>query len=166
MLSNNALGETYLADLFHGRLILISDSALRLLAITLLLVGTCAATMRRRFLLVLTDPDFAAVARVRVTAWVMLLALLNGCVIGASVASVGPVVTFGFLILPALTASVFTRSLRAHLIVSIIAGVIAAIIGYRLAYRYDLPLGDCTVAFSAGLLLVCAAAGRLWRLVR
>jgi ABC-type Mn2+/Zn2+ transport system permease subunit len=154
MLSSDAVAETYLSDLFHGRLILISDSALRLLAMTLLIVGTLAGALRRRFLLVLTDPDFAAVARLRVTAWVMLLALLNGCVIGASVASVGPVVTFGFLILPALTASAFARSLRTHLVISIVAGVITAICGYHLAYRYDMPLGDCTVAFAVGLLLL------------
>ena len=154
MLSNDAVGETYLSDLFHGRLILISDDALRLLAITLTATSAAALAFRRRLLLVLTDPDFASVARVRVGGWTMLLALLNGCVIGVAVAAVGPLVTFGFLILPALTASAFTRSLRSHLIVSIIAGVITAICGYQLAYHYDLPLGDCMVAFAAALLLV------------
>jgi ABC-type Mn2+/Zn2+ transport system permease subunit len=158
MLSSNAVGETYIGDLFHGRLILISDSALKLLAGTLLLVAALAGALRLRFLLVLTDPDFAAVAGVRVTAWVMLLALLNGCVIGAAVASVGPLVTFGFLILPALAASAFARSLRTHLIVSIAAGVITAVAGYKLAYAYDLPLGDCTVAFAAGLLILVHGA--------
>jgi zinc transport system permease protein len=157
MLSSDAVAETYLSDLFHGRLILISDSALSLLAATLLLVGLVAGALRRRFLLVLTDPDFAAVAGIRVTTWVMLLALLNGCVIGAAVAAVGPLVTFGFLILPALTASAFTRSLRSHLVVSLVAGVVAAICGYQLAYHYDMPLGDCTVAFAAGLLIVARA---------
>lgn len=159
MLSSNAVGETYLADLFHGRLILISDSALKLLAGTLLLVGAIVVALRRRFLLVLTDPDFAAVAGVRVTGWIMLLALLNGCVIGASVAAVGPLVTFGFLILPALTAAAFAHSLRAHLVVSMVAGVLAAVVGYKIAYRYDFPLGDCTVAFAAVLLAV-ARSGR------
>jgi ABC-type Mn2+/Zn2+ transport system permease subunit len=154
MLSSDAVAETYLSDLFHGRLILISDSALALLAVTLAAVGAVSAALRRRFLLVLTDPDFAEVAGVRVTAWVMVLALLNGCVIGAAVAAVGPLVTFGFLILPALAASAFARSLRSHLIVSLIAGVITAICGYNLAYHYDMPLGDCTVAFAAGLLVV------------
>ena len=154
MLSSNAVGETYLSDLFHGRLILISDSALKLLAGTLLLVDAVVVALRSRFLLVLTDPDFAAVAGLRVTGWIMLLALLNGCVIGASVAAVGPLVTFGFLILPALCASTFTRSLRTHLIASIVAGVLTAIIGYKIAYRYDFPLGDCTVASAAALLVV------------
>jgi ABC-type Mn2+/Zn2+ transport system permease subunit len=158
MLSSNAIGETYIGDLFHGRLILISDSTLKLLAGTLLLVGALGGALRLRFLLVLTDPDFATVARVRVTAWVMLLALFNGCVIGAAVASVGPLVTFGFLILPALTGSAFTRSLRAHLMVSITAGIITAVIGYKLAYAYDLPLGDCTVAFAVALLILAHIA--------
>jgi zinc transport system permease protein len=158
MLSSNAVGETYLSDLFHGRLILISDSALQMLAGTLLLVGAVMIALRRRFLLVLTDPDFATVAGVRVGRWIMLLALLNGCVIGASVAAAGPLVTFAFLILPALSASTFTRSLRAHLIASMMTGVLAAVIGYKIAYRYDFPLGDCTVA-SAAMLLVGVRGG-------
>ncbi len=166
MLSTDAVGETYLSDLFHGRLILISDGALRLLAVALLVTGGLSLALRRRLLLVLTDPDFAAVARVRVGAWVMLLALLNGCAIGVSVSAVGPLVTFGFLILPVLTASAFTRSLRTHLCVAIAAGVLTGVCGYQAAYRYDLPLGDCTVAFGAGLLLVCAALGRMRQLVR
>jgi ABC-type Mn2+/Zn2+ transport system permease subunit len=154
MLSNNALGETYISDLFHGRMILISDSALSLLATTLIGVTAISGALRHRFLLIVTDPDFAAVARIRVTPWVMLLALLNGCVIGAAVASVGPLVTFGFLILPVLTASAFARSLRTHAIISMVVGVITAVAGYKIAYAYDFPLGDCTVAFAAALLIV------------
>lgn len=157
MLSSNAVGETYLSDLFHGRLILISDSALKLLVGTLVVTGAIVVALRRRFLLVLTAPDFAAVAGVRVMGWILLLAVLNGCVIGASVAAVGPLVTFGFLILPALSAVVFTRSLRAHLVVSMVAGVLTAVAGYKVAYRYDFPLGDCTVAFAAGLLVITRA---------
>jgi ABC-type Mn2+/Zn2+ transport system permease subunit len=161
MLSSNALGETYLSDLFHGRLILISDGALQLLTLSLVLTGGAAFALRRRLLLVLTDPDFAAVAGVRVAAWVMLLALLNGCAIGVAVAAVGPLVTFGFLILPALTAAAFARSLRAHFVWSIAAGIAAATTGYHYAYRWDLPLGDCTVAFGAALLILCRAGAML-----
>lgn len=166
MLSSNAVGETYLADLFHGRLILVSDGALRLLAGTLVFSGVAAFALRRRFLLVLTDPDFAAVARVRVGGWIMLLAMINGCVIGASVSAVGPLVTFGFLILPALTASAFARSLRAHLCVAVGVGVVTAVCGYHVAYRYDLPLGDCTVACGAALLVVCVGGSRLLAMAR
>ncbi|HEV7404944.1 MAG TPA: metal ABC transporter permease [Chthoniobacteraceae bacterium] len=161
MLSSNAIGETYLSDLFHGRLILISDEALRLLAVSLAITGAVALALRRRLLLILTDPDFAAVARVRVGGWVMLLALLNGCVIGVSVAAVGPLVTFGFLVLPALTAAAFARSLRTHLAWSIAAGLIAAAAGYHYAYQWDFPLGDCTVVCSTVLLILCRAGARV-----
>jgi ABC-type Mn2+/Zn2+ transport system permease subunit len=154
MLSSDAVAETYLGDLFHGRLILISDAALRLLAIGLSIIGLAAWAVRRRLVLVLIDPDFASVAQLRVGAWVMLLALFNGCVIGVAVATVGPLVTFGFLMMPALTAAALSRSLRVHLGVSMALGVFAGVCGYKIAYRYDLPLGDCTVGFSAALLIV------------
>jgi hypothetical protein len=44
--------------------------------------------------------------------------------------------------------------------------VLTGICGYKMAYRYDLPLGDCTVAMGAGLLLTCAALAGVRKLVR
>lgn len=153
MLSSDAVAETYLSDLFHGRLILISDQALIALAVTMVVTSFMAVALRSRFLLVLIDPDFADVAGVRATGWLMLLALLNGVVIGVCVSAVGPLVTFSLLLLPTVTASAFSKSLRIHLVASMLTGVMVAIGGYRLAYRYDLPLGDCIVALAATILV-------------
>lgn len=162
MLSSNAVGETYLSDLFHGRLLLISDGSLALLAGTLLGGFIVAGGLRRRLLLVLTDPDFAAVSGVAVARWRALLALVDGIVIGVSVATAGPLVTFGFLILPALTAVPFARSLRSHLVVAMGVGTLAAASGFWLSYREDFPLGDAIVGAGCGLLIASFSLRRMW----
>ena len=98
------------------------------------------------YILILSDIDFARAAGVRPVNWNLLIALLNGIVISVAVATVGPLVTFGFLILPVLCAAVFTRSLHTHLAVSMGFGATMAVIGSAASYHYDLPLGDSVVA--------------------
>jgi ABC-type Mn2+/Zn2+ transport system permease subunit len=158
MLSSNAVGEIYIEDLFHGRLLLISDAALTFLAVTLTLCFLLATAFRRRVLLALTDPDFATVSGLKLTRWNVVLALLNGCVVGVAVATVGPLVTFGFLILPVLAVATFAKSLHTHLVWAMLFGVVMATIGFLISYRFDFPLGDSVVAIGCiGLAIMHAA---------
>jgi len=164
MLSSNAVGEIYIEDLFHGRLLLISDTAILFLALSLGCAFLFAMAFRRRILLALTDPDFATVSGVNLTRWNVILALINGSVVGVSVATVGPLVTFGFLILPVLAVAAFARSLHTHLIWAMVFGVITATAGFVISYHYDLPLGDSVVALAcAGLAIIHALRAIFWR---
>lgn len=160
LLSSNAVGEIYIQDLFHGRLLLISDGSLVALAVSL---GSCAMgslACRRRIVLILSDIDFARAAGVQPGAWNLLIAVLNGTAISVAVATVGPLVTFGFLILPVLCAAVFAQSLHTHLTVAILFGAVMAILGSTVSYHYDLPLGDSVVAGGCvALILSWGAAG-------
>lgn len=162
LLSSNAVGEIYIQDLFHGRLLLISDGSLAALALTL---GSCTVVSlacRRRILLILSDIDFARAAGVQPGVWNLLIALLNGAVISVAVATVGPLVTFGFLILPVLCAAVFARSLHAHLAVSLLFGAAMAVLGSAVSYHYDLPLGDSVVAGGCVVLMLSWAAAEAY----
>jgi len=154
MLTSHAFGEMYVEDLFHGRMLLINEVTLFLLVGTLVSAATAALFVRRRLLLVLTDPDFAASCGVPVRAWRVGITLVNGCVIGIAVGAVGPNVTFGFLLLPVLTAAVWTRSLRAHLAWSMLCGLGLAIAGFQISYHSDLPLGDTIIAIGCAALLL------------
>ncbi len=163
LLSSNAVGETYIADLFHGRLLLISDTAFNSLVVALSSAFLLAMALRRRILLTLTDPDFAAVSGLGLRRWNVILALVNGSVVGISVATVGPLVTFGFLILPVLAVAAFTRSLHTHLAWAMIYGVVTATAGFVVSYRYDFPLGDSVVALGCGGLAIIHALRAIFR---
>ena len=160
LLSSNAVGEIYIQDLFHGRLLLISDGSLYALSIALGICAIVSLACRRRILLILSDIDFARTAGIKPNVWNLLIALLNGAVISVAVATVGPLVTFGFLILPVLCAAVFAKSLHTHLAVSVLFGAAMAAVGSAVSYHYDLPLGDSVVAGGCvALMLSWAVAG-------
>ena len=153
MLATDAVGETYLSDLFHGRLLFIGESELKLLGITLAAGFVFLFAFRRRLLLTLTDPDYATVAGLAVGGWTLAATVVNGTVIGITVATAGPLVAFGFLVLPVLTAATFAKSLRSNLWLSMVAGIIISLAGFWLSYHFDFPLGDAVVAAGCTVLL-------------
>jgi ABC-type Mn2+/Zn2+ transport system permease subunit len=161
MLATDAVGETYLGDLFHGRLLFIGESELKLLCVTLSAGFLFLFCFRRRLLLALTDPDYASVAGLAVGGWTIAATLVNGTVIGITVATAGPLVAFGFLVLPVLTAGALANSLRSNLWLSMLAGLLVSLAGFGLSYHYDYPLGDTVVATGCVVLLLA----RLLRLV-
>ena len=161
MLSTDAVGETYLGDLFHGRLLFIGETELNLLAGTLLAGFGFLFIFRRRLLLALTDPDYASVAGIAVGAWTIAATVVNGAVIGITVGTAGPLVAFGFLVLPVLTAATFARSLRGNLWLSMLSGLVISLSGFWISYHYDFPLGDSVVATGCVLLL----AARVLRMI-
>lgn len=154
MLATDAVGETYLGDLFHGRLLFIGEPELKLLGLTLGAGFVVLFGLRRRLLLTLTDPDYATVAGLAVGGWALAATLVNGTVIGITVATAGPLVAFGFLVLPVLTAATFATSLRGNLWLSMLAGLLMALAGFWLSYHFDYPLGDAVVATGCAALLL------------
>ena len=161
MLSSNAVGETYLSDLFHGRLLLISNASLALLGSGLGAGFFIAIALRRRILLTLTDPDVAAASGIAVARWKAGLAIVNGAVIGIAVSTAGPLVTFGFLVLPTLASAPFSGSLRTHLVLAMIFGAAMACSGFWFSYEGDFPLGDSVVAAGCVLVGINFALGRM-----
>lgn len=69
-------------------------------------------------------------------------------------ATAGPLVAFGFLVLPVLTAGAFAKSLRANLWLSMLAGGIMSLAGFWISYQHDFPLGDSVVATGCVVLLL------------
>lgn len=165
MLATDAVGETYLGDLFHGRLLFIGESELKLLGITLGSGFFFLFAFRRRLLLTLTDYDYASVAGLTVGGWALAATVVNGTVIGITVATAGPLVAFGFLVLPVLTAATFAKSLRSNLWLSMAAGLVIALAGFWLSYHCDYPLGDSVVATGCAVLLLVRLLVRLLCLV-
>lgn len=145
-LASHRVGESRIESLLHGRLLLVSDAAFHALAATLAITTALALRFQRCIALALMDREFARATGLNITRWHVAQALLNGGVIGAGVATVGPMVTFGFLVLPVMASAQLARSLKGHLLISMILGAAMGLVGFWVAYRWDLPLGACVVA--------------------
>ena len=89
--------------------------------------------------------------------WDALLFLLIGLTISMSVLSVGPLVTFGFLLLPALIAHLLAGNTRQFIVLSSCIGGTTAFAGFLVSYHWDLPVGPTDVALM-GLLYAVAFA--------
>jgi ABC-type Mn2+/Zn2+ transport system permease subunit len=156
-------GEAHIVNLLKGELLAATERSLVFLAAVLGAVVIVLLAFQKEFLLVSFDHDLAVVFGKRTTVWDALLYVLCGLTISFGVLAAGPLVTFGFLLAPPLTARLLTRRMLTFSIVSAAIGGVTAFVGFCVAFRYDMPLGPAEVAVSAAVLLLVSAADWLRR---
>ena len=154
-------GEAHIVNLLKGELLAATEKSLVFLGVVLGVVVVVLLAFQKEFLLVSFDRDLAVVFGKSTTLWDTTLYVLCGLTISFGVLAAGPLVTFGFLLAPPLTARLITRRMLTFSIASAMIGGVTAFIGFCAAYRYDMPLGPAEVAVSAAVLLVVGSAVRL-----
>src|SRR5208283_4440057 len=112
LLSKNPYGEIGWLDMMKGEVITISTFDLALTAATLSLVLAALGLWYKELLLVSFDRVLAMTLGKRVVLWDVLLYILIGLTVSVAVLSVGPLIAFGFLLIPALTAHLVARTMR------------------------------------------------------
>ncbi len=145
LLAKNPYGEMGWLDMLKGEVITISNFDLALTAGTLALVLAALGFFYKELLLVSFDRVTAITLRKNVVFWDLLLYLLIGMTVSMAVLSVGPLIAFGFLLIPALTAHLFSRNMRQFTTLASLIGGVAAFLGFWVAYRWDLPVGPTDV---------------------
>ena len=153
-------GETQITNLLKGDIVTTSAGSLGLLAGGLSVVLVLLLAFRKELLLVSFDREMAVVLGLRAGLWDAVLYLAIGITISLGVMTAGPLVTFGFLVVPPLAARQITRRMVTFSLASTLLGGGLAFVGFACAYRFDLPLGPTEVAFT-GLGLVAMAIPRL-----
>ena len=161
LLVQNPLGEHGMLELLRGEIVAVSNTDLILTAITFGVVVLCLVAFQKEFLLVSFDREMAVTLKKRVVAWDTLLFTLIGLTISVSVLSVGPLVAFGFLLLPPLIAYHFAQTMRQLLFLSSVIGGVTAVVGFCVAYRRDLPVGPTDVALLGVLYAIAFCARKL-----
>lgn len=152
LLAADPYAESHLVSILKGDILATTQSSLVLVASVFGAVVALLLVFRRELLLVSFDRDMAAVLGFRTVAWDSLLYFLIGIVISLGVMTAGPVVTFGFLLVPAVTVRLLARRMLTFSIASSLLGGATAFVGFALAYRYDLPLGPAEVAVASAIL--------------
>ena len=145
LLSKNPYGEIGWLDMLKGEIITISDFDLGLTAATLSVVIAVLALFHKEFLLVSFDREMAIILRKKVVFWDALLYILIGITVSMAVLSVGPLIAFGFLLIPALAAHLFGRNMHRFTMIASLIGGVAAFVGFCIAYQLDLPVGPTDV---------------------
>jgi ABC-type Mn2+/Zn2+ transport system permease subunit len=98
--------------------------------------------------------------------WDGLLYLVIGLTISLGVMIAGPIVTFGFLVVPPLTARLLTRRMLTFSLTAAGLGATTAFAGFYCAYRFDLPLGPAEVVLASLVLAVVVLGRGCYQLIR
>ena len=163
LLSKNRYGEVGWLDLMKGEVITVDNADLAMTAITLAVVLAVLGLFNKELMLVSFDRAMAITLGKNVVFWDVLLYVLIGLTVSMAVLSVGPLIAFGFLLIPALTAHLFARTMRQFVVLAPLFGGVAAFIGFWLAYQWDLPVGPTDVVLLGALYAVAWLAAKLFR---
>ena len=166
LLAKNPYGEIGWLDMMKGEVITISNFDLSLTAATLSLVLTALGLWYKELLLVSFDRVLAMTLGKRVVWWDVLLYVLIGLTVSMAVLSVGPLIAFGFLLIPALTAHLVARTMRQFTTLASLVGGVVAFLGFWIAYQYDLPVGPTDVVALGALYGATWVIARLFSGVR
>ena len=111
------------------------------------------ATFHKRFALISSDPDRAFAEGLRVRLWDFLFYAAFALVVVSFVRVAGVLLTFAYLIVPAVCGVSLTKGWSRRLVVGWVVATSASLIGIVSSYSLDLPTGAAIVC-ACGLLLV------------
>jgi zinc/manganese transport system permease protein len=154
-------------DLLHllfGDVLAIDEDSLVLITAASCLSLFVVAAFYRRFVVEGVDPDYLRVASSRsfageATQLVFFLTLMLNLVAAFQV--LGTLMALGLIILPALAARFWMRSIDRIIPLSIVVAGIAAYAGLLLSYHGKLPAGPAIVLVAGGMTLFSALIGRV-----
>lgn len=148
-----------------GSIVLIGPQEL-LLAATLFLTTLALVPQWGHWALEGCDPELARTDGLRPERSEYVLAFALALVVVASVKLVGAVLAMAFLIVPAATARLWSRTLLGQTVGSVLLAVSAVFLGLWSSYRFDLPSGPAIVLAQASLFALAALRPRSARFGR
>ena len=147
--------------MLKGEVITISNFDLALTAGTLALVLVSLGLSYKELLLVSFDREMAIILGKNVVFWDVLLYLMIGLTVSMAVLSVGPLIAFGFLLIPALTAHLFAHNMRQFTALASLVGGAVAFLGFWIAYQWDLPVGPTDVVLLGAVYTIAWVIAKL-----
>lgn len=150
-------------DLLHmlfGNILAIDRDSLLLIAAVAYATLLTLAALYRGLVIACFDPDFAAAtgrAGSGASAVFFVLLVVN---LVAAFQALGTLMALGLMILPALAARFWTRTIDAALPLSVLLALVAAPVGLLVSYHAKLPAGPAVVLTAGTLCLFSALCGR------
>ena len=166
LLVKNPFGEHGLLDRLKGEIISVTNADLSWTFGAFMLVVAGLIVFQKEFMLVSFDREMAVTLHRSLRFWDSLLFLLIGLTISMAVLSVGPLVTFGFLLIPPLTAHLFAANMRQFTVIASLLGGAAALVGFCIAYRWDYPVGPTDVALLGFIYAIAFLTRKIIELTR
>jgi zinc/manganese transport system permease protein len=160
LLSRSPEGNEELRKTLVGDVLLIRPLEIAVTVGVFALVGLAHFVFRRQFMTLSHAPANGAAPTLRVWWWDFLFYALFGVVVTIIVHLFGVLLTFSFLIIPAVCSHLLVRTLAAQFALGWVIAVLASSAGMVASYQLDLPTGAAiVVALGLGLLLIGTGLG-------
>ena len=150
----NPAGELEILNLLKGEVISLSIEELKLLGIVFAIIYLGLVLFRREFLLNSFDRDLSFLLTGGRVQWSFWLYVLCGFSIAIGVIMAGPLLVFGFMVLPPLISRALARGMSSFFVLSSLLGLVTALGGFYFSVRLDLPLGPTDVALGCILIFL------------
>jgi zinc/manganese transport system permease protein len=157
---SKATGETeHLKEMLVGNILSVSWTEIAEMAGLFVVVGLFHWFARKKFLLISLDEAEAERQGLSVRFWDFLFYVSFGFVVTSSVVVAGVLLVFSYLIVPAVSAMLFSNRLGTRLAIGWAMGAVVSAAGVYLSYLLDLPTG-ATIVTTLGIALVLLAGFR------
>ena len=153
ILSKSATGGEELKHMLVGDVLLVQMPEVINMAIGYGIIGLFHVIFRRKFLAISLDPEAAEASGIRIRFWDVLFYMSFGVVITKSVAIVGVLLVFSYLVVPAVIAQMWSDSIRGRLLFGWMVAILASTLGIAWSFYSDYPTGPAIVVMLAVFLI-------------
>ena len=154
ILSKSATGGEELKHILVGDVLLVSMHSIIQMAILYGSIGVFHVIFRKKFLAISLDPEAAQASGINIHLWDLLFYMSFGVVITKSVAIVGVLLVFSYLVVPAVIAQMWANTVRGRLLLGWFVAVLASTVGIVWSFYADYPTGPAVVVMLAFFLII------------
>jgi zinc/manganese transport system permease protein len=156
ILSKSATGGEELKHMLVGDLLLVSFRSVLSMALLYGSIGVFHVIFRKRFLTISLNPEAAEASGMNIRFWDILFYMSFGVVIVKSVAIVGVLLVFSYLVVPAVIAEMWETTVRGKLLLGWFMAILASTAGIVWSFYFDYPTGPAVVVMLSLFLVVSA----------
>lgn len=157
LLSRVAGGKEELEHLLTGDVLNVTSGDVAQRAGIFAALAVFYGAFHKKFALISTDYVAAATKGIRVAFWDFLFYAAFAIIVVSFVRVAGVLLTFAYLIVPAVCAVMLAETWKSRLIAGWAIAATASLVGLYASYRFDLPTGAAIVC-ACGLLLILVSA--------
>jgi zinc transport system permease protein len=112
---------------------------------------------------VLYDREVALAVGIPEKALYYAIVFILGLSIAVSMRMIGALLIDAFILLPAMAATLISRSLKQMFLFSSLFGVVSGLSGLYLSFALDIPTSSCIILVGSAVILVCLLSGKRLR---
>ncbi|MBU3956256.1 metal ABC transporter permease [bacterium] len=150
--AKNAKAEAYALNLLSGNILTVTNSQIYLVLAVFSGATLLHYLFYKQFIFISFDLETAATCGLNTGRWNFLFYVILGVTISIGMRTLGILLTFGYLVLPALIALVFVQRIKKVFIVAVLSCLITTFLGLYLSFKLDIPSGPGIVTLLCFIL--------------